>query len=152
MSRFVDAVSWSDQGAVFSLFTVFGAAAPPGVLKQARSWASSPTVCVYHLEDLDKRLGDRQCYEYDLVFDAVPLDIEVHAKSWLRTALEAGAEIAWFAFEGSFDFNHILTADVARQVFGVGDGAGIELAVEDQVRASGDWVARILEVRKRAGL
>jgi hypothetical protein len=152
MSLFTDAVSWSGRGVTLSLFAVFAPDCPAPELEHVRGQVPAASVRTYLLEDLDKRLGGLRCYEYDLVFDAVPPDPDALVAAWLRSALDAGAEVAWFAFEGSFDFDHILTADVASQVFAVGSGAGIELAIEDAVRTAAAWATRVVDVREKAGL
>lgn len=152
MSRFTDAVSWSGRGVTLSLFAVFPADGPSALPERAGGQVLAQAVRRYRLEDLDRRLGGRQCYEYDLAFDAVPPDTEALVSAWLGAALEAGAELAWFAFEGSFDFDHILTADVASQVFAVGSSAGIEVAIEDPVRTAAGWAAKIVAAREGVGL
>ncbi len=152
MSRFTNAVSWSGRGVTLILFAVFPADASIASLERVPSQVQPRDVRRYRLEDLDRRLGDRQCYEYDLAFDAVPPDTEVLVSAWLGAALEAGAEFAWFAFEGSFDFDHILTVDVADQVFAVGSSASIDVAIDDRARTAACWVAKITAVRERAGL
>lgn len=151
MSRFTEAVSWSGRGVTLSLFAVFSAAGPSSALEHTHG-SVAPAVRVYHLDDARGRLRGRQCYEYDLALDSLPSDTESFVAGWTQTALDAGAEVAWFAFEGSFDFDHILTADVATQVFAVGTGAGVDLAIEDSVRTASSWSAKIVEVRARVGL
>ncbi|WP_247046020.1 hypothetical protein [Arthrobacter rhizosphaerae] len=109
-------------------------------------------VRAYFLEDIDGLIHGRQCHEYDLIFDRVPSDLDSVLVSWIKSVIAAGAELAWFAFDGSFDFNHILTEDVARQVFAVGTNQGIELAVEDEYRRGSDWADRLSDVRDQLGL
>lgn len=110
-------------------------------------------VRTYFLEDIDSRIHGRQCHEYDLIFDRVPSDLDLVLVCWIESVIAAGAEIAWFAFEGSFDFNHILAKDVAGQVFAVGNNQGIELAVEDVYRRAPDWADRLSDdLRDQLGL
>ena len=148
MSRLTDAVEWSGAGATFCLFVILPAGAS-GALEAADPDAH---IRKWHLEDVDDRLGGRECYEYDLSLDSVPRDVERFVRRWLRAALLAGAELAWFAFEGSFDFGHVLTADVAEQVFAVGTPAGVRLAVDDETRGSVEWTALLAKTRTRVGL
>jgi hypothetical protein len=150
VSRLTDAVTWSGRGAVLSLFVVF----PPGLSKliEGPSGDVASRAGAYRLEDVDERLLGRECYEYDLSFDGVPPNLESIVVAWLDSALEAGADVAWFAFEGSFDFNHVLTTEVASQVFAVGSRFGIELAIEDRTRLAAGWASKIGELRERVGL
>jgi hypothetical protein len=152
VSRFTNAVSWSGRGVTLSLFAVFPADASVTSLESVGGEVQPRAVRQYLLEDLDRRLGGRQCCEYDLAFDAVPPDTEALVSVWLAAALDAGAEFAWFAFEGSFDFDHILTGDVASQVFAVGSKASIDVAVDDRARTAAGWAAKVTAARERAGL
>lgn len=151
MSSFEEAVSWSGRGVTLSMFAVFSADGPSAALEKTFGEVALD-VRVYKLEDVDARLGGRECHEYDLALHSMPPDIESCLTAWTRAALDSGAEVAWFAFEGSFDFDHILTADVAGQVFAVGSGAGVELAIEDSIRTAPTWAARIVDVRAKSGL
>lgn len=151
VSRLTDAIAWSGRGVTLSLFVVFPArgdgtfAGPLGV--------DPPRgVQTYRLDDVDMRLRGRACYEYDLSFDGAPANLESIVVAWLEAAVEAGAEVCWFAFEGSFHFDHVLTADVASQIFALGSRHGIELALDDQTRLSAGWPAKILAMKERVGL
>jgi len=72
--------------------------------------------------------------------------------AWLDAALVAGADVAWFAFEGSFDLDHVLTADVASQVFAMGSQRSIELAFDDRTRLATGWAAKVVDLREHVGL
>ena len=74
---------------------------------------------------------------------SLPADLESVITAWLGASIKAGAAVAWFAFEGSFDFGHILTADVASQVYAVGDERGYELALDADVRHSRGWAREL---------
>lgn len=54
-------------------------------------------------------LAVRSCREYDLIYDEVPRDLDSILAARIAAAILAGADLAWFGFEGSFDFEHILT-------------------------------------------
>lgn len=58
--------------------------------------------------------------------------------------------VAWAAFEGSFSFDHLLTADIANQVYAVADTRGAAVAVDDQARASAAWADRVARARAAA--
>jgi len=134
--------------AVLSLFLVGDAESvsrPPRVSgpvppREARS---------YHLDDPDRRLGSRAAYEHDLIFDRVPGDLELVVASCLRSAIDGGAQVAWFAFEGSFHFDHLLARDIAPQVYAVADRDGIHLALDDALRTGQTWAMEVEAVRTR---
>lgn len=90
--------------------------------------------------------------ELDLLYDDVPEPLVDCVTSWLRAAVDAGAELAWFAFEGSFHFDHLLAPDLARQVFGIADPGEIALGIDDHYRNGPDWVAVIDRFRRAARL
>ncbi|MDR6688246.1 hypothetical protein J2Y41_003832 [Arthrobacter sp. 1088] len=87
-----------------------------------------------------------------MVFDRVPSDLESVLTSWIEWAIAAGAEFAWFGFEGSFDFNHILTEDVGNQICGVGTSEIVALALEDDFRQGPDWGAELSDLREQLKL
>lgn len=86
----------------------------------------------YRLDDVDMRLRGCMCFEYDLSFDGVPANLQSGVVAWPDAAVEADAAVCWFAFEGSLNFDHVLTAEVASQIFALGSRYGIELALDDQ--------------------
>jgi hypothetical protein len=97
----------------------------------------------YQLFDEDECLPNRFLFETDATFETVPDDCDDHIRTALEHAIELGAEVAWFGFEGSFHFEHILTDDIANQIYGVADQTGISVAVADNKRQSEDWKQRI---------
>lgn len=150
MSKLTDAITWAGRGATLSLFAIFPAGLDAEIRRPSRDALSR--VKTYHLEDVDERLRGRTCSEYDLSFDELPLNLESVVLAWLDAALAAGADIAWFAFEGSFDFDHVLTADVASQVFAMGSQRSIELAFDDRTRLAAGWATRVVDLREQVGL
>jgi hypothetical protein len=139
---FVEAVSWLGPGVLLSLFMVGSGevvSRPPAV-GRVRSW---------RLEDPDRGLGDREVYEHDLSLDGVPGDLPVVVERWLVAAVEGGAEVAWFGFEGSFHFDHLLTRDIAPQLYGVADRTGVYLAVNDVQRRTIEWARRVEDCGQR---
>ncbi len=57
-------------------------------------------------------LGARVCTEYGLLYTCVPADAAQIVTEVLSEALSAGSILAWGAFEGSFHFDHLLTAHI----------------------------------------
>ena len=60
-----------------------------------------------------------------------------------------GVVVAWFGFEGSFDFEHILHPDIVSHVYAVAAGEAVRLALDDEYRASDDWRRLLTELRRR---
>lgn len=148
MSRLSDAISWSGKDVTLPLFVIWPAV--PGRSGFGSGSGTPPDqVKIYRLDPPDQRLGSRTCYEYDLVFQRSPLDLETIVSSWLAQAVRAGSHVAWFAFEGSFDFEELLTADIADQIFGVADADGVRIALEDGLRGDRAWAEVILHCRQR---
>ena len=144
--RLHDAVSWSGTDVTLILFVGWESGHGPA-LPPAESGTAPGAYRTHPLEDLDHRLPDTELYEYDLVFDRLPTDLSTVVTAWLTAVRDGGSKVAWFAFEGSFDFEHLLTADIAPQVFGIADPSGVQLALEDDRRQSSEWVS----VVERAG-
>ena len=97
----------------------------------------------YYLEDPDRSLGVLVVYEHDFIFNGVPEDLEVIIVSCLCNAMDGGAQVAWFAFEGTFHFEHLLTRDIAGGVYAVADGEAVVLGLDDAVRASRSWALNV---------
>lgn len=146
MSQLDDALSWSGIDAVLIMFVVYPRELTIDVPRPDTP-SDSSVVRWYDLDDVEGRLLGRSCREYDLVFNRTPPNLESVISAWLTEALLAGAECAWFAFEGSFDFSHIWTEDTATQVFAVGTRAGIELAIDDEYREGAEWAALLESLR-----
>lgn len=143
-----EAVSWSGVETTLSLFIVWPSADRP--LLEPEGVSLPDSVQSFDLEDVDAHLAGRALQEIDLVYGAFPADVGAIVDRWLSAAIAGGAELAWFAFEGSFDFEHLLTEDVADQIYGVADRAGVTVAVDDGYRSSRGWTD-ILAI-KRASL
>jgi hypothetical protein len=151
MSRLIDAISWDGQTVSLILVGLW----PHGTQPQlsAPTGVTAPDeIRRYELEDSQGFTPDFHCVELDLVFSSLPDDVEQVVNAWLRVAVDSGATLTWFAFEGSFDFEHLLTPDVADQVFGVADAVGVSTALDDAHREGEAWTTRLAEARNVAGL
>jgi hypothetical protein len=140
------ALTWSGSQATLSLFLV--AKSKPDL---KLSWDSTQPIQVrsYDLEDLAGTLKGRQVFEYDAVFELVPTNLDRYLLSCLEEAMYKGAELAWYGFEGSFDYDHLLAPDIATQIYALADAAGAAIAVEDQVLNSDAWRERVAAARGR---
>lgn len=141
------AIAWSGTEVTVSAFVVFpGASIPPLELRHV---PRPVRVRTYELEDEARVLGGRDVVEYDLVWDAEPPELARVVRAVLVSAVEAGAVLAWCAFEGSCSFDHVLRPDIANQVYGVAAGDTVWLALDDERRHSEDWRRLLSELRER---
>lgn len=147
MSTIEEALSWSGSGATLSLFMVHGPGAA-AACKMSHGRACPKRIRSYELEDIARVLGDRRVLECDAEFDQVPDGLHAYLTACLEEARERGAEIAWFGFEGSFDFDFLLAGEVASQIYALADGEGISIATDDSI-TSAAWKTRVLEARER---
>lgn len=151
MSRLHDAIAWSGVDATLILFVAFPAGAVAEVSPPSTP-AAPMRIRQYDLEDLDRHLSGRSVREYDLVYDQVPEELEQIVMLWIAAAMASGADFAWFGFEGTFHFEHILTTDISDQVFAVGTRNETRLALDDDYRDGPEWAAVLLSIRDGLGL
>ena len=140
------ALSWSGTSSTISLFLVSSLASAPQF--DLSVLPGTPRLHAYDLDDDARVLGGLHLYEYDLVWDDLPPDLEGAVQATLEWSLRAGALLAWCAFEGSFDFEYLLHPDVATQVYGVAAGEAVRLALDDDFRASEDWKRLLIDLRQ----
>jgi hypothetical protein len=146
MDVFRSAVSWSGSDVTMSMFVVSSrSAAPP--LDSGELGADQ--IRTYELEDDDRRLSGRHVYEYDLTWKHFPPHPERVIFDSLVSALRHGAVVAWFGFEGSFDYDYLLHPEIARQLYAVAAGEAVRLALDDDFRAGEDWRQLLAELRSR---
>ncbi|MFF4843931.1 hypothetical protein [Streptomyces collinus] len=96
-----------------------------------------------------ERLG---LVSYDIDFDDVSLDLRQYTRAVLQRVCAGTRAVAWAAFEGSFDYDELLTDQVAHQVYGYCI-TGAEPVVEWNTAAlrSEQWRRRIAEAREALG-
>lgn len=135
--RFLSAIAWSGTEIMMSMFVISSNAEIPPFGPDLRTIPNH--VRTYELDDELRLLGGRHVYEYDIVWEQVPGDFEEIVTACLVDARRQGAIVAWFAFEGSFDLEYILHPDIAKHIYAVAAGDGVELAVDDDYRLSDDW-------------
>lgn len=138
MSRLLAALTWSGTDATMSMFAIFRK--PVAFAHASTNLNSAPERWrAYEMSDEAGILGGRYCYEYDLTWEKLPHDIEGIVREYLQAVLGAGAVVAWFGFEGSFDFEYILHPAVADQIYGAAGFDMLRLALHDEVRAGLEW-------------
>ena len=143
-----DALAWSGSGATLSMFVVSKCSS----LLDPTAPSLEPVPIrtrKYVLDDEDNVLAGCHVVEYDFVFAEVPPNLDTFLSCCLHAARASGAEVAWFGFEGSFDFGCLLTPDIANQIYAVMDSEGVALA-SDAALLSKTWLERILRAGERA--
>jgi hypothetical protein len=149
MKRLIDALSWTGIGATLIMFAVFADSDLPA-LRASTAQPQPESVSTFLLEDPGRNLGGWFVGEYDLVFPTVPDNLEELLMRWMQAGLDEGARTVWFAYEGSFHFEHLLTSEIADQVYAAGDAKHLAVALDDDYRQSEGWARKLGEVR--AGL
>jgi len=147
MSRVTDALAWRGSGFIVSLFLVSRSAEPPD-LDFVTSEVSLSSVRNYELERDDRDRDDPYVYEYDLYLEELPVNLEAFLSECLRRACEKGL-VAWLGFEGSFDFGHLLTAEVADQTYGVCVAGSLPaIAIDDDILTGTVWPLTLGDARR----
>ena len=147
MPSLEEMIAWSGSGAVLSLFVVVSPAvelAPP----MAVAGYVPSGVTRYEMDAVGGMAGFR-IFEYDAHFDVVPGRLSAYLAACLDSALDCGALVAWFGFEGSFHFDHLLTPDIAAQIYGVADSSGIGLVTDAAQLTDDGWARRVAAARQR---
>lgn len=101
--------------------------------------------------DEQEPLPSREAVEYDVVFLEMPRDPEGVVSAWLEASLEAGAEFSWFAYEGSFSYDEVLTESIATHVYGVAAAGVMATASDDGLRDGDRWREQVVALRRRLG-
>jgi hypothetical protein len=112
------AISWSGV-AVVNLFVIGRDEEPMAESDFEVSGMRPDRVEVFPLRD--DSVWDRTATvrEYDLVFDDPSAELGAYVEACLRRAGSPADTVAWAAFEGSFHFGHLLTDDIADQIYGL---------------------------------
>lgn len=140
-------VAWSGSGAVLSLFVVVQSTAEHQPTMCAAGYVPND-VAQYEMES-DGGTAGLRIFEHDAHFDAVPANLSAYLAACLEEALDCGALVAWFGFEGSFHFDHLLTPDIAEQVYGVADSSGIGLVTDAAQLTDDGWARRVATAKER---
>jgi hypothetical protein len=83
--------------------------------RSVRRWIES----TYELEDETLVLGGRNTYEYDSEFRRPPRELAGTLRTVLLAPGQTAIRGAWRGLHGSFSFEHLLTDDVAYQIYGL---------------------------------
>jgi hypothetical protein len=118
VSVVVDALGWDHASFMMSVYCV---PLPRGMSDPDFDVPPTPPTSVKRYELIDDEPGASipLVVEYDLVFAVLPDPLAPYLQECLRRVRDAGAQVAWLAFEGAFHFEHLLTRDIAHQVYGV---------------------------------
>lgn len=142
-----DGLMWPGSYAMLSLYAVFAGSStfdPKAIPLEPQP----RKVSSFELEDETGALPGRRVFVYDFVYPQVPEPLAHVLEACLTAARNAGAEVAWFAFEAAFHFEDVLTASVANQVYAVVDSEGVAIAT-DTTLLSAEWAEHLARVRER---
>jgi hypothetical protein len=148
MSRVREALHWDGFSPRVSLFLVSRSRTE---IDFFQAWEDRPRqVKLYRLMDDSDPGRIRVVYEYDFDFDTLPVNLTPQLEACMRTACQNPGSVAWLAFEGSFHFDHLLTDDVADQVYGLCAYGDVPLVfVEDELESKALLEARLVDYRDR---
>ncbi|MER5883668.1 hypothetical protein ABT160_07550 [Streptomyces sp. NPDC001941] len=94
------------------------------------------------------RIAPRGLLSYDLSFTDTSLDLRTYTREALRRVCADGPAVAWAAFEGTFHYDRLLTADVASSVYGYCvSGAEPVVTFEAATLRGESWKALIAQAR-----
>lgn len=144
VSTIAQAIAWSGGSTiVLSLFVVWDGAAE-GTLELS---VDPPPLTVKRYpmeEDEPSARPERVIVEYDLVYPMLPPSYGQIIGQCFDRVRAAGAYVAWFAFEGSFSFDRLLTGSCANQVYALCDSAGVAVATDETLN-SPEWQQRVAQ-------
>jgi hypothetical protein len=148
MSRVREALHWDGFSPRVSLFLVSRSDTEIDFLQ---AWQDRPRqVELYRLVDDSDPGRIRVVHEYDFDFDTLPVNLTSQLEACMSTACRNPGSVAWLAFEGSFNFDHLLTDDVADQVYGLCAHGDVPLVVvEDEPESKALLKERLVDYRDR---
>lgn len=148
MSGVREALHWDGFTPRVSLFLV---SRSDTEIEFSQAWTDRPQrVKLYRLVDDSDPGRIRVVYEYDFEFDTLPVNLTSQLEACMRTACVNPGSVAWLAFEGSFHFDHLLTDDVAGQVYGLCAHGDVPLVVvEDDPESKALLMERLVDYRSR---
>jgi hypothetical protein len=148
MSRVREALHWDGFNARVSLFLVTRSDTE---IDFSQAWEDCPQrVELHRLVDDSDPGRIRIVYEYDFDFDTLPVNLTPQLEACMGTACRNPGSVAWLAFEGSFHFDHLLTNDVADQVYGLCAHGDVPLVVvEDEPESKALLEERLIGYRGR---
>lgn len=147
LSEVQEAIAWSGSATV--LVFVIGAGDTPLPREAFHVAGLVPDDFLpFPLESAPEPLERLGVVSYDLTFEDTALDLRDYTRACLERVCADGPAVAWAAYEGSFHYDHILTPDVAEQVYGYCvSGAGPVVEWDGDVLRGEDWKHRVAGVR-----
>jgi len=100
------------------------------------------------LEHEQSVLGGRHVFRVRLAFQGRAGNLLLHLTTYLALAIGAVASVAWFGFEGSFDYRYLLAPEVASQIYAVASSTGeMHVALDDNLLMSRSWALLLQRLR-----
>jgi hypothetical protein len=151
MSRVIDAICWGGVCCTLDMYVVFQ--------NKSNDWYAAKKFCLdsirpinyvkpFELEDEIGVINGKYLFLYEIKLAVVPDKLDGYLRWCLVCASKNGADCCWFGFDGSFDFEHFLTKDIADQVYAIcGNDGNPKIALDDDILLSGEWRETISKVR-----
>ena len=150
MSIIEDAICWDGVYAKLLMYVVSPGEKPLGIRDFQKGGTAPKRIlgpCL--LEDEDEVLQGKALVFYELTLDAYPQDLKAYLVHCSTAALAGGAELVWFAFDGGFDFAHVLCKGFAQEVYFLQPAGGVpSVAIDDDVRSGEGWAQVVLGGRR----
>lgn len=148
MSRVRDGLLWNGVDAMLSLFVLTEVSLDGSMFREARDGIAPREVRFYELEDDTGLLEHHHLFEYDFVFARVPSSLEpVLRKLFRRTESVVRPVVAWFGFEGTFNFEYLLHPDTASHIYAIAYRGTVAVALEDDVLLGKEWMRTVSQIR-----
>ena len=151
MGRVINALNWDGVYTTIGLYSAFPTEySPKGIDFSYQGISPRKVVHPYLLEDEDNVLNGNILVLFEMQLNVVPDDLEGYLRQCLSKVAIEGAQFSWLAFDGSFDFEHIFTKDIADQIYGFQFGSESPMVVlSDEQLRSDDWLENIRSIRDR---
>lgn len=150
MSKVTDALAWDGVCVAVCIYAVYEAGSvPPEFPCFSRDGVPFKAAASFRLEDEMEVLGGRNLVCYEVKLFELPADLGGYLDFCAAAVFCTGASFVWMAFEGGFDFEHLLTDDVADQIyFACAAGGSSVMALDDAILQSLGWRSEIAQKRR----
>ncbi|GAB3698133.1 hypothetical protein GCM10027589_59570 [Actinocorallia lasiicapitis] len=137
VSSLRDALCWDGVAPMISCWLVARVPSAPE-LDFSIGTDSPESVSIFEMSRDVPMPEDIGIFEYDLRFESLPDSLEGYLREILLRAVRVNGIVAWLGFEGSFHYDHLLTDDIAPQVYGLCSASTDPLLAVHEVMRNGD--------------
>ncbi len=150
MSIVEDCISWDGCYAEILLYALFVKDVDVIEIDLALDgYTPVKPIIPFELVDEIGRLNQSKLVLYSITLSDFPDSFDAYLKECFCRLSQAGAIAFWAMFEGGFHFDHLLTSDIAKQIYGIGIGSTqTKLALSDDEITSATWEKDVGRFRK----